>query len=291
VSRNLQKEVTDRIVTKLREGVVPWKQPWTGKASGIMPRNAITKRAYSGVNVLLLWCKAQERGYEVPEWMTFKQATDAGAYVRKGEKSEMVVFVSTMEKLDDDGKPYFVPFLKAFNVFNVAQIEGLEQSEEKPTINENEPVQDAEEFIASTGAVIRHGESRAYYQPKADFIMLPDFQTFASASAYYAIAFHELIHWTNAIEHGRLDRGSRFGRKFGDSAYSAEELVAELGSAFMCAEFGFDNATIDNSAAYIDHWIKFLTDHDGAIVTAASAASKAVEFMRGLAISDISKAA
>jgi antirestriction protein ArdC len=128
--------------------------------------------------------------------------------------------------------------------------------------------------------VIRHGEARAYYRPVGDYINLPLFETFNGASSYYGVAFHELGHWTGAEK--RLDR--TFGKKFGDAAYSAEELVAELTSAFLCGEFGFDNNGVD--ADYIAHWISFLTDHSGAIVTAAAAASRAVELMRGLALED-----
>lgn len=282
MARNLYKEVTDRIVNQLKAGVVPWQKTWSGKGFGIMPRNAVTGRAYSGVNVLLLWSRAQESGYSAPLWLTFKQAQEAGGKVRKGEKSEVVVFVSAIEKENEKGETYRIPFLKAFNVFNVAQIDGLPQTIDPKPIpqNEEDRIAEAEQFLASTGANIRHGESRAYFRPVGDLINLPPFETFTSASAYYATAFHELTHWTGA--EARLNR--TFGKRFGDQAYSAEELVAELGSAFLCAEFGFD--TKGNDAAYIDHWIKFLTDHDQAIVAAASAASKACDYLRGLAVAE-----
>ena len=175
-----------------------------------------------------------------------------------------------------------IPFLKAFTVFNVAQCDGLPEVIQPPAKVVNPDTRDAtaDDFMAATGAVIRHGEGRAYFRPSTDSINLPAFETFASASAYYATAFHELGHWTGAET--RLNR--QFGKRFGDQAYSAEELVAELTSAFTCAEFGFDNSGAD--AAYIDHWIKFLSDHENAIVTAASHASKAVEYMRGLALAE-----
>ena len=279
MARNIQKEVTDRILSQLRAGVVPWKQPWTGSGFGVMPRNAVTQRGYSGVNVILLWATAQERGYSRPHWLTFKQAIEAGGTVRKGEKGTTVIFVSTIEK-EEDGKMRRIPFLKAFTVFNMAQCDGLPEAIEPPVKVTNPDTRDAtaDEFMAATGAVINHGESRAYFRPSTDSIMLPAFETFASAGTYYATAFHELGHWTGAET--RLNR--QFGKRFGDQAYSAEELVAELTSAFTCAEFGFDNLGAD--AAYIDHWIKFLTDHENAIVTAASHASKALEYMRSLAL-------
>jgi antirestriction protein ArdC len=284
MARNLQKEITDRIVAMLEAGTIPWRKPWSGAGFAGMPRNAITNRAYSGVNVVLLWARAEASGYAEPRWLTFNQAKDAGGHVRKGEKGETVIFVSHIRREDEDGKERLIPFLKAFTVFNVAQVEGLSlaPADGKAQISEAERVAEAEAFLTSTGAVIRHGGGRAFFSPSADAVTLPPFETFAAPGAYYATAFHELTHWTGAER--RLAR--TFGRRFGDAAYSAEELVAELGAAFLCAEFGFDNDTIPNSAAYIAHWIKFLTDHEGAIVTAASHASKAVQFLRGLALEE-----
>jgi antirestriction protein ArdC len=283
--RNLHQEITSRIVARLKAGIVPWKQPWSSKGFGVMPRNAVTSRAYSGANVILLWSRAQESAYSDPRWLTFKQALDAGGHVRKGEKGETVIYVSHVERIDDDGEKRRIPFLKAYTVFNVAQCDGLPAKIVDPDAASrqwNADARDAlaEAFIHSTGATVRHGEARAYYQPAGDFVNLPPFETFTSSSAYYGVAFHELGHWTGAEK--RLNR--TFGKRFGDRAYSAEELVAELTSAFLCGEFGFDNDGQD--AAYIAHWIEFLSEHEKAIVTAAAAASRAVEFMRGLAIAD-----
>jgi antirestriction protein ArdC len=289
MSRNLQREVTDRIVALLKAGTIPWRKPWSCAGFGGMPRNAITGRAYSGVNVLLLWARAEANAYTSPTWLTYKQASEAGGYVRKGERGETIIFVSYVEAKAErePGKPpRMIPFLKAYTVFNVAQCEGLASAPAPtPATAPADRIAIADEFIAATGASIRHGGGQAFYRPSEDTITLPPFETFSAPNAYYATAFHELTHWTNAPS--RLDRGSRIGRKFGDAAYSAEELVAELGSAFACAEFGFDNDVIENSAAYIAHWIAFLTEApEGAIVTAASLASKAVEFLRELALRD-----
>lgn len=282
MSATIAKEVTGRILDQLKAGVVPWRQPWDGTGSVVMPRNATTNRAYSGVNVLLLWCRAQEAGYHDARWLTFKQALDAGGHVRKGEKGVRVVFVSTFEKDGDNGRER-VPFLKAFTVFNVAQCDGLTLATDAPRTPKHNDSRDddAELFIRSTGAVINHGEGRAYYRPSTDAIMLPEFETFTSAGAYYATACHELGHWTGAPN--RLDR--TFGKRFGDDAYAAEELVAELTSAFCCAELAI-NHTPGADAAYIAHWVKFLTDHETAILTAASHASKALAYLKGLAIAD-----
>jgi antirestriction protein ArdC len=283
--RNLHKEITDRIVARLKAGVVPWRQPWSSKGFGVMPRNALTQRAYSGANVILLWSRAQESGFTAPLWLTFKQALELGGNVRKGEKGETVIYVSKVIRTDDaTGERRAIPFLKAYTVFNVAQCDNLPAKVTTPNgaqrvANPNARDELADAFIAATGADYRHGEPRAYYAAGSrDFVNMPHFETFKSASAYYGVAFHELTHWTGAEK--RLNR--TFGKRFGDRAYSAEELVAELGSAFLCAEFGFDNDGQD--AAYIASWIKFFEEHDKAIVAASAAASRAVEFMREAAI-------
>lgn len=293
-ARNLHQEITARILSLLEAGTIPWKQPWKNYATGggAMPRNAITGRAYSGANTVLLWATGLERGYTDARYMTFKQAKEAGASVRKGEKSTQVVYASSVEKMDEKtGEAKRISFLKAFHVFNVAQIDGLPEKIMQPApprvINAGERDDVAEAFMASTGADIRHGEARAYYATSGDFINLPIFESFNSAPAYYATAFHELTHWTGNAS--RLDR--KFGKRFGDASYAAEELVAELGSAFICAEFGIDNETIHDSAAYLETWKKALAKDDRLFVAAASGASKAVEFMRSLALSSEEKMA
>lgn len=281
--RDLHKEITARIVARLRNGVVPWRQPWSAKGFGVMPRNALTQRAYSGANVLLLWSRAQESGYVAPLWLTFKQALELGGNVRKGEKGETVIYVSKVIRTDEKtGEKRAIPFLKAYTVFNIAQCDNLPSKIVAPSTdrvtNPNARDELADAFIASTGADYRHGEPRAYYQPAGDFVNMPAFESFKNASSYYATGFHELGHWTGAKH--RLAR--EFGKRFGDRAYSAEELVAELTSAFLCAEFAFDNDGAD--AAYIATWVQFLEQHDKAIVAASAAASRAVEFMRDAAI-------
>jgi antirestriction protein ArdC len=180
-----------------------------------------------------------------------------------------------------------IPFLKSYYVFNVSQCDGLpekitggENPIDRPPVKLNERDATIEDFIASTRATITHGEPRAFYRPIGDYVNMPVFASFTSSHRYYATLFHELGHWTGAEK--RLNR--TFGKRFGDRAYAAEELVAELASAFICAEFGVDNDGQD--AAYIATWLKALTDHPSLMVTAASAASKAVEFMRGLALAD-----
>lgn len=283
--KNLHAEITAKIVARLNEGVIPWRKPWRSYGSGNMPRNAITGRPYSGANVVLLWIDAEAKGYATPKWITYRQATEAGGQVRKGEKGSQITFLGRIVKHDEEtGRERAVSFLKGYTVFNISQCDGLDHRREALPREVNPDRRDAlaDEFMRTTGADIRHGESRAYYASKGDYINLPMFEAFTGSEAYYATGFHELAHWTGA-EH-RLNR--TFGKRFGDASYSAEELVAELGSAFLCCEFGFDNSTLDNSAAYIEHWRRFLTEHEKAFVEAAGKASKAVEFMRGLVLAD-----
>jgi antirestriction protein ArdC len=280
--RNLHSEITARILAALRAGTVPWRQPWAAQASGAMPRNAISGRPYSGANVVLCWLTAQERGYTSPAWLTFKQAQEAGGTVRKGEKGTTVLYVSHFMKKDDKGNALAIPFLKAFTVFNVCQCDGLpaklagnaEPKARNP--HDRDPVADA--FVATTGADIQEQGARAVYSRSLDCIRMPTFASFNSADTFYQTLFHELTHWTG--HKSRLDR--EFGKRFADASYAAEELVAELGAAFLSAEFQFNSE--EASAAYIAGWIKVLEDNEKLFVAAASAASKAVEFMRDLAV-------
>ena len=264
-----------------------WPAICTDNTSTLIPRNAVTGRPCSGVNILLLWGKTDDGGYADARFLTFKQAKELGGSARKGEKGTEVVYMRFIEREDVSApdKIKRIPMLRSFWVFNVAQCDLPEGALDKP-LNDRRPVKrnerDAtiEEFIAATGARFRHGEPRAFYTTGGDFVNMPAFDAFDSGHAYYATAFHDLGHWTGAPH--PLNR--TFGKRFGDRAYAAEELVAELTSAFICAEFGIDNDGQD--AAYIATSVKFLTDHEQAIVAAASAASKAVEFMRGNAIED-----
>jgi len=298
--RNLHSEITARIVAQLKAGAAPWRKPWSTKtaigADGraiLMPRNAVTDRAYSGINILLLWGKMDDCGFSDGRFLTFKQAKELGGSVRKGEKGTEVVYVNFVEResRDNPAETVRIPFLKSYYVFNVAQCDGLPEKitgagnvGERAPVSHNERDAAIDAFVTSTGATIQHGEPRAFYQPAGDFVNMPILASFTSSHAYYAVLFHELGHWTGAAH--RLNR--TFGKRFGDRAYAAEELVAELTSAFVCAEFGIDNDGQD--AAYLATWLpklaEFLTDHVGAIVTAAAAASKAVEFMRHQAIAE-----
>lgn len=282
MARNLHAEITDRILSALDRGVIPWRKPWHSYGSGAMPRNAISGRAYSGVNVPLLWMAKDESAFPTSRWLTYKQAQEAGGNVRKGEKGNLIIYVGSIEKETEQGEKARIAFLKSFTVFNLAQCDGLEALDDTtpPAINPGERDQLAEAFLNASGAHITHGEARAYFSNKQDRINLPLFEAFTGSAEYYSTAFHELTHWTG--HESRLNR--TFGKRFADHAYSAEELVAELGSAFLCAEFGYDNETLENSAAYIDHWRGVIKSNERVFVAAAAAASKAHEYLRELAL-------
>jgi len=286
---NIFDRVTQKIIADLEQGVRPWQKPWdSGQAIGRITRPLRHNgEAYNGVNILLLWGSAIENGYQRPTWMTFKQAIDYGGHVRKGEKSSLVVYANQIVKTEENAATgedteKVIPFLKGYSVFNVEQIEGLpekflfkpEPKLEGESIRRFEPV---ETFVQQTGAVIRHGGDRAYYAMHTDHVQLPPIEAFTDAESYYATLTHELTHWTKHPT--RLDRS--FGRKvWGDEGYAKEELVAELGSAFLCADLGITPEIRADHAAYLDNWLQALKNDRKLIFTAASHASKAVEFLK-----------
>lgn len=236
--------------------------------------------------MILLWL-ARSRGWATPRFLTFKQALDAGGNVRKGEHGTKVYFVKQLQIKDGDGDEpdtRLVPMLREYTVFNVDQCENLPDSVKagKPMRVRNPDARDAlsDEFLRSTGVDIREGHGAAYYRPGDDCISLPCFEAFRSAAHYYGTAFHELGHWTG--HKSRLDRDLR--HRFGERAYAAEELVAELCAAFLCAEFSIDGDL--RHAGYIQSWIQLLKADKRAFFTACNRASKAAEYLRGLALAE-----
>ena len=258
MKRDLYAEVSARIVAELERGATPWIKPWSATAGQNVPQNAVTNRPYSGCNVILLWL-ARDRGWATPRFLTFKQAIEAGGNVRKGEHGTKVYFVKQLQVKDGDGEETdtrLVPMLREYTVFNVDQCENLPDSIKagKPMRVRNPDTRDAlaDEFLRSTGADIREGHGEAYYVPSHDFISMPAFEAFKGADHFYNVAFHELTHWTG--HKSRLDRDLK--HRFGERAYAAEELVAELGAAFLSAEFGFDGDV--RNAGYIATWIELV---------------------------------
>ena len=280
--------VTDRIVAQLEQGVRPWTRPWNAEhAAGRITRPLrCNGEAYKGINVLMLWDSADSQGYSCPIWMTFQQAKLLGGFVRKGEHGSPVVYASSFKKTDtnDAGEEVDqeIPFLKEYTVFNVEQVEGLPdrfyQTQQQPNTS-IERIAHADEFFRNTQAEIQEGGNQAFYSISKDFIRMPKLETFRDAECHAATLAHELTHWTR---HGsRLDRN--LGRKrFGDAGYAMEELVAELGSAFLCADLSLTPEDRDDHAAYIESWLKVLKEDKRAVFSAASHASKAVDFLHNL---------
>jgi len=280
--------VTDRIIADLENGVRPWFKPWSAEnAAGriVRPLRA-NGQPYKGINVLMLWGEAVASGYACPVWMTYKQASELGGQVRKGERGALVVYADRMRRSEttDTGEEVEreIPFMKGYTVFNCEQVDGLPAhftAAPSPAPPAFERIAAAEQFTANTGADVRHGGNRAYYAIEPDYVQLPPFESFTDAESYYATRLHELTHWTR---HGkRLAR--EFGRKrWGDAGYAAEELVAELGAAFLCADLGVTPEPRDDHAAYIATWLGVLKNDKRAIFTAASHAQRASDYLHGL---------
>jgi antirestriction protein ArdC len=286
MSRNLYAEVSARIVAELETGAAPWVKPWRATAGANVPCNAMTNRPYSGCNVVLLWLAASA-GYPTPRYLTFNQAKELGGNVRKGEHGTKVYFVKQLIVKDKDDADHdrVVPMLREYTVFNVAQCDGLPERilHGKPVAVRNPDERDAtaDEFLAATRADIREQPTdRACYHVGADWIEMPLFSSFKSGDNFYATAFHELAHWTGASH--RYAR--EFGQRFGDMRYAAEELVAELTAAFLCAEFNMDGDL--RHAGYLASWIKLLKDDNRAFFTACSKAQAAADYLRGKAIAE-----
>jgi len=275
---DIHSRITQQIIAQLEAGVRPWTQPWKAKSSVSRPlRHDGTP--YNGINVVLLWGEAASRSFTRSTWMTFRQALALGAHVRKGERGATVVYANQIVREDADetreGVEQRIPFLKAYTVFNVDQIEGLPDRYGEPEvqgINPDERIARIDAFFRHCGAYIRHGGGSAYYAPGPDHVQMPPFECFETADAYYSTLGHEMTHWTRHPT--RLHRD--FGRqRFGDPGYAREELVAELGAAFLCADLGLALEPREDHAAYIGHWLQVLRSDKRFIVSAASNGQKA----------------
>lgn len=289
---DIHQQVTDKIIAELEKGAAPWVRPWAVSGTH-MPKNVTSDRKYSGVNVLLLWIAADERGFGQQKWLTFKQANEAGGHVRKGETGTHIVFSSRIEKTatNDKGEDVDASFflLKGYTVFNVAQCENLPEKWTKtPQKRDFDTSGDTDiaAFVSGTHARVEHGFDEACFIPALDTIRMPDRGQFKSCPHYWATLFHEMTHWTGAEK--RL--GRKLSTRFGDDAYAVEELVAELGSAFISAEFGVASPEVRH-AGYINHWLKVLRQDKKAIFKAASLATAAAEYLHSLQPAAESKAA
>jgi antirestriction protein ArdC len=286
---DLYARITGDIVRHLEQGVRPWHQPWAaGHPAGPVSRPLRhTGQPYRGINVLVLWLTAFERGYTAPLWLTFQQAKELGGHVKKGEQGTRVVYANTFEKTErdeatGDEATRRIPFLKAYTVFNATQTEGLPGHFYAPPEGPRNPAERmaaAEEFFARTRADTRHGGARAFYSPAGDFIQLPPFETFESRESYYATRSHESIHWTKP--EARLSR-SFDAKRFGDAGYAMEELVAEMGAAFLCADLGVTPEVMPEHAQYLAAWLAVLKADAKAVFTAAAHAERAAEYLQRL---------
>lgn len=279
--------ITERIVEELEKGVRPWVQPW--RASHVKGRITRPLRhngePYTGMNVLLLWSEAMARGYAAPIWMTFRQAGELGAHVRKGETSSTVIFASRFTKTETDAQGSEVdrniPFLKAYGVFNVEQIDGLPDHyhhRPQPVEDPIERIEHADRFFTNTGSVVRHGGSQAFYSPSSGHIQMPPFETFRDAASYAAVLGHEHVHWT--ADPRRVGRDlSRYSKDRSERA--REELVAEIGSALLCADLGIvpELEPRPDHASYVQSWLRVLHGDKRAIFQAAAHAQRAVAFL------------
>ena len=287
--REIYQNITDQIVQALENGVRPWHQPWNaghmeGRVALPLRHNGV---AYRGVNVLALWMQAMAKGYAAPVWMTFRQALALGANVRKGEKGSLVVYADkiTRTEINADTAEESVRdihYMKGYVVFNAEQIDGLSglyYAKPAPPTPAIQRIQRIENFFSATGVLVRHGGNRAYYSVSTDHVQMPPFESFRDPESYYATLAHETTHATKHPT--RLDRD--FGRKrWGDEGYAMEELVAELGAAFLSADLELTPELRDDHASYIEHWLKVLKSDNRAIFTAASHAQRAADFLHGL---------
>lgn len=280
---DIYQTITDKIITELEAGTAPWVRPWSGEVDPF-PRNALSQRPYRGINNVLLGMEANSRGYTSNQWLTFRQAHQLGAHVRKGERASTIIYYEArmVEKEDadtvadgDETEKRFMPLLKVFSVFNVNQVDGLPESYAELAAVESDwdACATAEQIIDGSGAEIRHQGFKAFYSPPNDLIYLPAKASFADASSYYSTALHELCHWTGSTS--RL--GRKLGRRFGESAYAMEELIAELGAAFLSAHCRLDGQL--QHASYIASWLEVLQRDKRAVFVAAAQAQKAADYL------------
>ncbi len=275
--RDLYQEITDKIIVSLEQGVRPWKCPWDqsryGGFEGI-PYNLKTGFGYRGINIPILWATQQEKGYQSNAWLSYKQVEGLGGNVRKGEKSTTVVYWNFVN-VEEGDKEKRVPFLKWYNVFNMDQCDGIES---KPVVKREQTWEDIQriEGIVQANHVDLRFESmgiRACYSPTFDFINMPKKERFNTSGDFYCTLFHEMTHWTG--HHSRLERD--FKGRFGDESYAFEELIAEMGSAFLFADLGLEGNVQHDS--YIASWLRVLKNDKKAIFKAATEASKAHQYI------------
>lgn len=273
MGNNVYDIINQRMMQLLEAGTVPWKRGWNVTSS--MPRSLNTKKEYRGINVFLL----ASMQYSQPWFLTFNQIKERGGTIKQGEKACPIVFWKWVDRTDPEDKNK-VPLLRYYNVWNVEQTEGVTYPELVTDTNVFASIDAAEKIISAmpNKPLIEHMGSRAYYNPRQDAVTLPKLTSFESAEEYYSTAFHELSHST--MHESRLDRKVKDEvHKFGDEEYSKEELVAEMGASFLCGHAGIENDTIENSAAYIQGWLKALKNDKTLLVHAAAQAQRSTDYI------------
>ena len=284
---DVYQRVTNQIIEAIEQGVDAWQMPWHRHAT--TPRNALSGKSYRGVNVLSLWATAAALQYRSGIWATYAQWTELGAQVRKGEKSTLIVFWkfryedSETEESEEQQSKRAGCIARGYNVFNADQIDGYALPE-VPALPEAQRIESADSFFSSLTADIRHGGGRAYYRKQDDYIQIPPFSAFQESAAYYATLAHESIHWTGSAQRLNRDLTGRFGNE----AYAAEELVAELGAAFLCADLGISNQPRPDHAAYVQNWLTILRNDSRAIFTAASKSQTAADWLHAQSAAAVS---
>jgi len=284
--RDLHADITNQLIAAIEANPGQPSLPWRRMGGGLhLPVNTLTGKHYNGINILQLWVAAEQRGYATPIWGTYRQWTERGCQVRKGERSSLVVFYKEYdidpdpENASDNGKRRMA---RASYVFNADQVDGFVYPAVVEPFGPVDRMAAADRFVSATGAHIRHGGDQAFFQFSTDHIQMPDqglftgTETMARSESYYSVLVHELVHWSGAKH--RLDR--EMGKRFGDAAYAAEELVAEIGAAFLCAELGITQDVRPDHSQYLAQWLKLLKSDSKAIFTAAARASEAAAFLR-----------
>lgn len=284
--RDIHAELTSQLIAAIEADPGRPSLPWRRASRPLsMPVNALTGNAYNGINIVSLWVAAEASDFTAPVWATYRQWSELGCQVRKGERSSLVIFYKEYacepdpDQADDDGRRRVA---RASHVFNANQVDGFTPPSGPEPLGPIEQLQAVDRFVATTGARIEHGGERAFYRPSTDHIQMPDEALFCGtdtmnrSEAYYAVLAHELTHWSGASS--RLGRD--MGKRFGDAAYAAEELVAEIASAFLCAELGITQDCRADHAQYLAQWLKMLKEDSRAIFTAAAKASEAVAYLK-----------
>ena len=278
--------VTNQIIDAIEAGADRWEMPWHASENTGYPVNALTGKAYRGVNVLTLWVESHLKGFSDPTWATYKQWQDLGKQVSKGERSTTGVFWKRLEDNSEDGRDgdqeaepergQVRMMARAFSLFNACQTEGYEPPALPPK-PDHERIENAEAFFRAIGADIRHGGSKAYYHPTNDYIQMPQFEAFRDPIAYYGTLAHEATHWSGHAS--RLDRDLK-GR-FGDEMYAMEELISDVSACFVTVSLGLTPEPRPENAAYIQSWLKVLRSDNRAIFTAAAHAQRAADYLHG----------